>query len=423
MRVARCDALKVSRMIVWFSVKNVLRNTRRSTFVVLALAFGTTAIVFADSFVAWILWATRETTIHSQVGHLQVTRAGFVTRGQPGSRNWLLPDSNELRRRIAGHPHVRAVAPRLEFGGLVSGRKTTLSFVGEGVDPEQERAIHALSPLPGAMNIISGRDLTTGVELGGTLGEGLATQIGALPGDKLVLLSTVGGGGLNAVEVEMVGAFQTISKAYDDSALRLPLDVAKKLTRATDVHRLVVVLESTALTDPVVKALRAELKGLPIDVTPWYELADFYNKTETLFTRQTLVVRLILVFVIVLGVSNVLLVAVAERTAEIGTTMTLGATRRLVLARFIVEALLLGILGAAVGLAIALAAAYVVSVVGIPMPPPPGQTWGYDAALLVTPQILVRAFAITVMTAIIAGIVPAWHAARLQIVDALRAGR
>ena len=80
-------------------------------------------------------------------------------------------------------------------------------------------------------------------------------------------------------------------------------------------------------------------------VVPWYELADAYNKTVSLFSKQVEVVRVIIAAIIVLSITNTMMMSVMERTGEIGMSMALGVTRRGILALFVSEGLWLGVFG------------------------------------------------------------------------------
>jgi putative ABC transport system permease protein len=146
-------------------------------------------------------------------------------------------------------------------------------------------------------------------------------------------------------------------------------------------------------------------------------------KAVALFEKQVGVIRLIIAVIIVLSIFNTMIMSVMERTGEIGTLMALGRTRRGILRLFLVEGLMLGIAGGLIGLALGALAAAILSTVGIPMPPPPGQSWGFDAEVLVSPRLSLDAFVLAVVSALVASLYPARKASRMVIVDALRFNR
>jgi putative ABC transport system permease protein len=84
---------------------------------------------------------------------------------------------------------------------------------------------------------------------------------------------------------------------------------------------------------------------------------------------------------------------------------------------------LLGAVGGLAGALIGVVLAQVISLVGIPMPPPPGQEREFTAEMIVTVPLVAQALALAVVTALVAAAYPAWKASRIPIVDALRTGR
>jgi putative ABC transport system permease protein len=153
---------------------------------------------------------------------------------------------------------------------------------------------------------------------------------------------------------------------------------------------------------------------------PWSELADFYNKTVELLSRQIAVINLIIGTIIILGISNTMTMNVLERTVEIGTAMALGVRRRRILGLFLLEGVLLGAIGGLVGVVLGYIAAMIISYFGIPMPPAPGMSRGFTAAIRITPVIVRDALLLAVTTTLLASLYPSWRASRLVIVDALR---
>ncbi len=400
--------------IAW---RNVLRHRRRTAIALGAVAFGVVALIVAGGFIDWILNDFRESSIHSQFGHLQVTRRGYRESAGADPFGYLLAADPQLARDIAADRRVQLAAPRLYFSGLASFGDTTISFIGQGVDPDKEQALSA------SVTITAGQPLAAGDGNGAIIGEGLAANLGVVPGDTLVLLATTRSGGVNAVEVRVRGTFASVTKAFDDSAIRLPLAVAQRLLRVDGVHAWVLLLRDTADTPAVLASTRQRLASRDVDVTPWWDLADFYNKTVDLFSKQLGVVRFIVGVIIVLSISNTMIMAVLERTWEIGTSMALGVPRRRILAMFLLEGTLLGALGGAVGIALGAAVAFVVSAIGIPMPPPPGMAHGFTGGVSFTMPLAAGALAIAVVTTLAASVYPARKAARLPIVDALRHNR
>lgn len=402
--------------------RNLTRHKRRSAVSISTVAFGIVALLLASGFIEWIFQDFRETTIHSQLGHLQIIKPGYFGAGKADPYHFLLSDDLKPslleNSTLQSNSHsIKTIVPRLSFSGLISHGDATLSFIGEGVDPQEQVYFG------NALKISTGSNLSADHPDHLIMGEGLARNLGVKAGDQIVLLVNTATGGINAVEMTIGGLFSTVTKSYDDSALRLPISTAQQLLRTQGAHSWVVLLNDTSQTDQILVALRNTLPRDHFEIVPWYQLADFYNKTTVLFTKQVQAIKLIIALIILLGISNTMTMTVVERTGEIGTAMALGVKKSDILRQFLCEGALIGGIGGALGVLIGWLLAAIISSIGIPMPPPPGMARGYIGEILLTSNMVLEALALAILTTLIASVYPAWKASRMQIVDALRHNR
>lgn len=408
--------MKVLLTDAFVSWRNVIRHKRRSLAGMAAVTFGTIALILAAGFIEFIYSAMREGTIHAGLGHIQIVRTGYLEHGMADPFDYVLPGEAAERKIVETAPHVVQVASRLKFTGLIGLRDASLSFLGEGRDPDREVGGED------ALVIEQGASLSNAAPTGVLLGQGLAANLGAKVGDTAVLLVNKRGGALGGIEVTVRGVFSTQAKAYDDVALQVPFALADQLLQAGGAHSWIVYLDQTPNTPAVVRYLEGRL-GKELTAVAWYEAADFYNKTVRLFSRQVLVMKVIIALVVVLSISNTMMMNVMERTDEIATSMAVGVKRRRVLSRFLFEGLLVGVIGAIIGLVLGYLLAVLISKIGIPMPPPPGMARGYVGQIVVTGSLVRDALGIAVATALLASLYPAWKASRMVIAEALRHGR
>jgi len=398
------------------AARNLSRNRRRALTALMTVSVAVIAMVLADGFAQWIFWAMREGTIQGQLGHIQAVRPGFYKAGAADPFAYVIPENSPEHQAIEGFPGVKLAAPRLTVTGLVSHGETTISFLADGVDPRKE------TELSKAFRIVSGTNLSGSDSKEVILGRGLARNLGVEPGATVALLANTGSGSINAVEAKVAGIFITANQAYDDAALRLPIGLAQSLLRVKGAHVWLVLLEDTERTDEYLAQFRSRFpeSSHHLQFVPWYDRADFYNKTVALFSQQMNVLRAIIAVIIVLSISNMLIMNVLERTGEIGTLLAIGFKRRTVLRQFAVEGLLLGLVGGVGGVTLGFGLAELISAIGIPMPPPPGMEEGYTGEIRATLVVLSNAFLIAFITTVAAGLYPAWKASRLDIIDALR---
>ena len=400
------------------AVRNVFRNRRRTLITLAAMAFGAAAIIVFGGFVNAIYFGVRESTIRSQVGHIQLYRKGYSEKGNLAPFDYLIADYPALRDELRRLPHVKTVTARLGLSGLVSTGDTTTAFVGAGVVPEGEVDLSALAI------VVDGQDLTSRDPRGVTLGVGLARAFGVKPGDDLTLLTTTKAGAINALAVKVRGIWESGEKAYDDRFLRIGLSETQRVLdlEAGEVQSVVLLLDATEHTAAVRAAIARLIRerGLDLEIRTWEDLALRYHQVRELFGRIFGVLTLIVSVMVVFGITNTMTMAIFERTREIGTVMALGTRRRGVIAMFVLEGVVLGVLGAVAGAVLGVVLAKAISAVGIQLPPPPGSTRGFLVQIFVVPAVLVRAVALSVVAATLASLYPAWRAARLNVVEALR---
>lgn len=403
----------IFRSSIELAFRNLLRHRRRALIAILSVACGTAALAIASAFIAGMFDDFREATIESQYAHIQITRPGYHENGLADPARYLLPN-DATAQPLHTLPHVRAWGPRLGLTGLVSHGDSTLSFVGEGFDPAHD--------LTGdrSLKIIQGRRLGAADHDQILVGKGLAMLMGVQAGDAVVVLVDTPASGLSAIDAKVAGVFESVSKAYDESALLLHIDAARKLLKVQGAHRWLVYLDKTENTSRVAQALRVRFSAPQFEVRTWDQLAEFYRRAVDLFAQQLAVVRFIVVAIILLGISNTMMMSVMERTGEIGTAMALGVRPRILLGQFLLEGALIGLIGSLAGLALAVIIGWGIDALHIDMPPPPGLARGYLAHLLFTPLTVLEALLVGVGATTLASLYPAWRASRMVIVDAIR---
>jgi putative ABC transport system permease protein len=396
------------------AARNLGRSARRTAAALLTVAGGVTAFLLAGGFIAWVFEDMRDVTIRSNLGHLQIVRPGFFEKGIADPYRFLLPAGDSERQAAGLASGIVAMSPRLMFSGLVSHGETTLTFAGEGCDPAAERLIS------NRIEILAGDNLPEDDSAAALLGEGLAKNLGVKPGDTIVVMTTTPAGSPNAIELKVAGIFMTITKDYDDYALRLPIAQARKVMRVGGATSWVMLLDDWRQTDAVKAALARQLPAAEYEVVPWHALSDFYNKTVELFGKQVGVMKAIIGIIIVLTIMNTLTMSVLERTTEIGTSLAIGLRPAAMTRLFLFEGVLIGLLGGLLGLVVGYLLALAISAIGIPMPPAPGMAHGFTGHIIVTPALALDAIVLAIVTTLLASVVPAWRAGRLNVVDALR---
>jgi ABC-type lipoprotein release transport system permease subunit len=397
--------------------RNVWRNGRRTVIAVIAIALGVAFLLFFDGLYGGTGQAIYGNFVKLQGGNVQVHAPGYREKAK---RLPLLPLANAevAMQATLGQPYVVAVSRRINTGGMVSSREGTFPVVITGIEPEREAPVGLL-----AENITQGRYLTaedTDVLL---IGRALAKRLEVSVGDRITLVG-------RATHEQMRRRTMTIAGIYDlglaeveKRMVYVSLAEAQSLFdlrgQATEV---VVALESVGQEPPVVAALRSTLPGY--EVHSWEEMNPEMKQTIERDIVTMNIIGAIILLIAGVGILNLMLMAVFERTREIGILAAMGLKRREIVVLFLLEGTLIGLLGALVGCTLGgLILAYLGQV---------GFAWNVSsevselAALLgdrIYPKVgldllLQRALTVAIMAAL-ASLYPAWQASKREPAEAL----
>ena len=397
--------------------RNVFRNRRRTVMTLFMVGGGVAALLLAGGYFRFMSQGLRESTIRNGLGHLQIFTAEHFKRDEvhvldTGISNW-----QQVAATVRSANHVRGIAPRIEFYGMVSNGQKSAVYMGSAVDPAAEASLGFNQNVVEGANFASS---STG-DVQALIGTGLAKSMNVKVGDGLTLLAVTSDGALNGVDVQVTGIVRTGIADLDARYMRIPLDSAQRLLQSDRVTNLVVGLDNTENTDAAYNELLPRLKGSGQEMTmkKWLDLATYYKQVRGMFDGIFLFMGVIVFFMVLMASVNTLLMAMFERTREIGTMLAMGTPRAWIIGLFMAEATVLGLLGAALGITAGNLLGVALNASGLHLPPPPGYTTTIPFRVLHIPGIMIGSSALVVVSLALASILPAIRASRLQIAEAL----
>lgn len=398
---------------------NVFRNKRRTLITLLSIISASCAIIVFGGFITFTFDALREGTIRTQLGHFQIAKAGYFSKGAGLESSQILKKPNEIEEKVRQFPHVKSVTQRLSGSGLVSTGNITLTGMLTGISPEKEEDFSF------AETMVDGSQLEAGFGGECVIGEILAKGLNAKVGDTITILSTTFEGVINAAECNLSGVVRTGSKTYDAVYVKMHLNELQSLLDTDGIEKLLVLLDDTENVPVVAPLLKKMVDEAPPDLDmetrEWIDLAEFYTRVVNLYTSIFRFSSIVLAVVVLLSITNTMSMCVFERFREIGTLRAIGETRSGIMRLFLSEGLVIGVLGGIVGIIAGIIAAKIINITGgIDIAPPPGMSSGYTA--LITPSYIyfVWSFAVSVLASVGASFYPAYKASRLDIVKALQ---
>lgn len=395
---------------ILFAWKNVMRNRRRSLTAMLITAMGTAAVLIGGGFALYTYESLEEMTARD-TGHVVIAHERGFAGDEDVPMQHGLADAGALAAEFAALPGVRAVAPRLQFSGLISNGDKSSVFIGNGVDADLDFRLrgpqlnfHAgTAPAAGSNEVVIGNEL--------------ATLMKAKLGSSLTLLSTTTDGTLNAVDVQVAGIVSVGVPEVDKRLVLADIGAVQKLLLTDKVSTLSLYLKDTADTDVIAARVKADHPALA--VRTWADLAVFYQAVRALYNRIFGILGLIMVVIVAFAMSNTLGMAVVERTREIGTLRAIGTFPAEIVRNFVLEGGLIGAIGALLGMLMAGFATLALIFAGIDMPPPPGRSAGYPLLLNFSPTLYSGAALVVILLAAAAAWFVSRRAAAKPVTEAL----
>ncbi len=404
--------------------RNLWRYPRRSLINVSAVATAFVFLVLLMGFSEGLTDQMLENGTRLLLGHLQLhdpeylpDRSLFDTIG---GKQGVPPTTWQ---GLPGKDGIEAVSPRVYGFALLSTGDDSAGAQLMGVDPVREREVTRF--LEGLME---GRQLSSRAMGEILLGEGLARDLQAGLGDEVAAVTQAGDGSLGSALYSVAGLIKTGFPHVDRSLAILHIGDLQELLAFTPerLHEVALRIDNPLRADGVAERLNQQLSP-GVEARAWGDLAPQLRDYLALFESfYGFVIGFVALFA-ALGLLNTMMMAVFERTREIGMVSSLGMSPLQIMATVLIESLLLAVLGLIVGSLIMAVLMKPLSQQGLDL-----SRWMGELTMLDTrmdPVIRFRwiwanlwgpALGL-VLAALLAAAIPANRAARMDPVKALRA--
>jgi putative ABC transport system permease protein len=338
--------------------RNVFRQRLRSALALGAIGLAVALVILGRAFISG-LEEYLYTEVLGEAGEVVVARQSHFERSRFNPMKYPLEGAAALRERLLAIEGVRAALPRIDFGLLAQVGEENRPIGCSAVDVA---AYARFSSLP--RKLVSGR-WPEPDEKSVLIGRGVADELGLRPGDTLTLLGRTRYDSFTADDFTVAGVYDAGVKMLNRTAL-MPIEPAQEFLEMPDAaSKLLVYGDSWREADAVAGRLRGpDVLPAGVAVRPWTE-DPFFGGVHALTRGVGLALSGIICFVAGLGILNMMMVSVLERRREIGVLMALGMGRAAILGAFLYEALLYGLLGSALGIALGSPLALLLERVGI----------------------------------------------------------
>jgi len=402
-------------MIMLMAWRNIWRNKSRSIIIMFSITLGLLSALSVVSIYKGMMRARVRTVIDKEVGHLQVHHPRFKEDYLAG---FILSENTGLEN-IKKMPQVKATTSRVVTTGMLSTTTGSAGVTIYGVVPDEEKRISQLD-----RTIIDGSYFPAEIRDPILIGKKLAKKMKLKVRSKLVLMFTDSTNTMVSAAFRVAAIYESENSTLDERSVYVTREALDKLLNiGTATHEWVVLLHRDEDLDRMTSLIKNMLPTLQIE--RWEDLSPETELMVDTVNQYSYIILIIIMLALAFGIVNTMLMAIMERTRELGMLLALGMDKLKIFFLILAETIFLTTAGCPFGLLISwLLIDYFnhkgidLSVFGDEMM----SSFGFSK--YVYPEFpfdkVIGMLLIVVATALLSSLLPAIKALRLSPVDALR---
>jgi len=417
------DNLSIYLKLGW---RNLWMHPLRTALTAAALAIGIAALTFLSAMDDGWMQQIKTNFALTVTGHIQIHAEGFEDSRKLSQH---IKDPDQVIARIANELGVKSITRRVRVSGLASSAGSNAGALIYGVESVNEQKLSRLSGF-----VASGLWLPDGDGRAAVLGDVLANRLNVGLGDKLVLMAAVPGGDIVSEVFRVRGLLHSGVMEVYDLIVIVPLATAQRWLGLDDaVTDIVIRADSFEQVTPLADAMKLSLSGYmagqpgdeqKLEILRWNDIDPMAEQWADFADAYTWIVLLIVIVVVLVEVLNTMLMSMHERVREFGLMGALGVTPAQVFAMVVWETVILVLIGGVAGFSIGGGLAVWYGEFGIDL----SQFAIAFSFMYMDPVIhpvlqldsILRILGAAIIGAMIAGLIPAWKASKLEPASALR---
>ena len=403
-------------MIFRIAWRNIWRNKIRSLVIMLSVAIGLFAGIAVLALYKGMMNSRVKTVIYSESGHIQIHHREFR---KDYEAQYTLGLSAKSLSDLRKDPAVRFMATRTITQGMLATTTGSAGVQINGIDRAMENKVSGL-----AEKIREGKEFDPHKKNQVLVGKKMADKMKLKPGGKLVLTFTDADANLISAAFRVAGIYQSENTPMDERNLYVQqTELNQLLNLGTEVHEIALILQQDAMTLPTTRRLQQQYPNVLVE--PWQNLSpETELMIDTVDITSYIIISIIL-FALAFGIVNTMLMAILERTQEIGVMMALGMNRLRLFLLVFLETVLLTLIGTPLGLGIAWIVTTYYNRHGLNLENMGKEMMNsFGFSTLIYPEFpaekLAAIMGIVLFTALASCIYPAIKALQLQPIEALR---
>lgn len=327
--------------------RNIWRHKRRTIIIVLAMSLTLALMMWYDGLMNGFTDAIYGNAVKILGGNVQVHAEGY--RAEANS-NPLFPlvDPQAVINAAEANPLTLAATQRISTGGLVTSREGAFSVGIIGIEPEKEMTVNIIG-----QNVKEGRNLTSNDLDSVLIGKGLADAMGVKVGDRITMVGRSQHEQMRQRTMTVIGIFDLGLTDIEKQSVYISLGEAQTLYEVTGSTEVAIFLEKLGQESAVIESMQPGLPGYEIESFQ----ANYPDLASAINTKSGVmdVFSIIIIAIAGVGILNLLLMAVYERTREIGVLGAMGLKPNQISLLFVLEGIMIGLVGVVAGIILGLA--------------------------------------------------------------------
>lgn len=400
--------------ILRLSWKNVWRNPVRSGVVVASVVTGIWGGLFMAAFMNGLTQSYIQNQLKNYSAHIRIQDKDYDA--DPLPIHWLV-NADAKADSLRAEPYVTALTTRSVVQGLVSSATSNFGVTVYGVEVDTEPRVSTL-----ASYLVEGDYLPDATSNAIVVGTKLAKRLGVRLGSRIVLNVQDVNGELTAGAFRITGLYHSPNSGYDERTVFVRKSDLNRFLLAEGIsHELVMLVDDYRKADLYVERLRADTS---VVVKSWGDLSPAMRYSEASLGTILVIFMGIILLALTFGIVNTMLMAVLERTAELGMMKAIGVDNTRTAAMILFETVFLTLVGAPIGLLLSWATIQLTAHTGIDLGAFASGLEMYGMSPIVIPELSAAYYAaITAMMVVAtlgAALFPCLKALKLNPVQAIR---
>lgn len=403
------------RMLIKIAGRNLWRNKKRSVIIISAVSIGLWAGTFLTAFYNGMIEQRINTAIGKEVSHIQLHHPKFRS---DYDIQYDLPDSQKMLQTIESDSLVKTAAGRVMLKGMIASASGSSGITINGVQAEKENNLTKLHS-----KIIEGNYFDTDKSNEIIISEKIRKKLKLQLNKKAILTFQDKERNLAAEAFRIIAIYKTINAPYDESNVFVKNTAVDSLAGIPNgFNEIAILLKSNAFLDESMAQLRQKFPNT--EIKSWKEITPELGLTVSVADQMTLIFMGIILAALAFGIVNTMMMAVLERTREIGMLLALGMNKFKIFIMILLETFFLILAGCPVGIILALLTVAITQQTGIDLSSytETYSSFGYDSVIYpsLTWNQLQTVLLLVIVTAFISALFPAKRALQLNPAESLK---